>query len=57
MSAGAGGVAGHVLAFARLLRAAGFALGPGRVIDAVQAAAESASSRGRTFTGRCTRCW
>lgn len=49
MTTGGGEVAAHVMRFARVLRAAGLPIGPGRVLDAVGAAAEVGLARRADF--------
>ena len=51
-----GRLAENILYFARALRAAGLPVGPGAVLDALEAVRPRASARARIFTGRCMRC-
>ena len=51
-----GRLAENILYFARALRAAGIPVGPGSVLDALEAVRPRASAPARIFTGRCTRC-
>ena len=49
-------LAENILYFARALRAAGMPVGPGAVLDALEAVASRASATATISTGRCTRC-
>ena len=52
-----GRLAENIVYFARALRAAGIPVGPGAVLDALEAVQAAGVGTRRTIsTGRCTRC-